>query len=140
MKLIDVYGYNIDPAIAVDHLYALLAERQPHESISHRSMPTREQHFEFVRSMPYAAWYVFEGEDGGILAGSVYLTRQREIGVSVLRAHQGQGHGRRAVLEIMRRHAGGHFLANINPANEASIALFRKLGFGGPIQITLEKP
>ena len=34
----------------------------------------------------------------------------------------------------------GRFVANINPANEASIALFRKLGFGGPIQITLEKP
>lgn len=139
MKLIDIYGFNIDAATAVDHLYALLAERKPHESISHKAMPTREQHLAFVRSRPYAAWYVFEGEMGDELAGSVYLTRQREIGLSVLRRHQGQGHGRRAVLDLMRRHAGGRFLANINPANTASIALFRKLGFGGPIQVTLSK-
>ena len=117
--------------------YKLLAERGPHENISHRAMPTWEEHCDFMREQPHDAWYWFTMYTD-VPAGCVYLSHQREIGVGVLRKWRGHGLATAAIKELMRRHPG-RFLANINPANEASIALFRKLGFGGPIQITLEK-
>lgn len=118
--------------------HLLLLERTPEQSISHKTMPTWDEHCEFMRSNPHEAWYWFAAEDHRP-AGCAYLGRGREIGIGVLRGNQGQGLATEAISELMRLHPG-RFVANINPANEASIALFRKLGFGGPIQITLEKP
>ena len=44
IRLVDIYrGGKIDQA-DVDFLYALLAERPPEANISHREMPTPEQH------------------------------------------------------------------------------------------------
>jgi RimJ/RimL family protein N-acetyltransferase len=134
VKLSDVYSH---PG-SNDVLYDLLREREPHESISHRSMPTWRQHCRFVDSRPYLDWRIVVHE--GLPRGAVYLTKQRELGVGILKEHRGHKFASRALSKLMEMHAGGHFLANINPANQASIALFLKLGFGGPIQITLEKP
>lgn len=116
---------------------ALLAERKANENISHRGMPGWDAHCAFVRSRPYPHWYWFETAKGAP-AGCVYLTRAREVGIGVLMEHRGQGLAVEAVTKVMRLHPG-RFLANINPANNASLTLFRKLGFGGPIQLTLEK-
>lgn len=134
MKLRNVY----ETPGAVDVLWQLMCERTPNQNISHRRMPSWAEHVEFVMRKPYVAWYLFDAEDGRT-AGAVYITHQREIGIGVLLAHRGQGLARAAITELMDRHPGRHFLANINPANEPSIALFRSLGFGGPIQITMEK-
>lgn len=132
MRLIDVYQYGG----SYELLYQLLKEREPHECISHREMPEWDAHCYFVKSRPYMDWRII-GHDGRP-RGAVYLTRQGELGVGVLKAHRRHGFARQALQEMMRLHPG-RFLANINPANEASIALFRSLGFGGPIQITMEK-
>lgn len=135
MHLIDVYT---EFELATVILFQLLRERQPHESISHRKMPTFDEHCAFVASRPYLAWYLTEVD--GYTRGAVYLSKQREVGVAIQKAQRGHGYGLDAVGELMRLHPG-RFLANINPANAASIALFRKLGFGPePLQITLEKP
>lgn len=117
--------------------FSLLTEREPHENISHKGMPTWEQHCAYVYSRPHTAWYWFTSP-AGFPAGCVYLSKQREIGVGVLKEHRGQGLATQAIQELMLLHPG-RFLANINPANEASLALFRKLGFTGPIQVTLER-
>jgi RimJ/RimL family protein N-acetyltransferase len=108
-------------------LYDLLAERTPEQSISHKTMPTLEEHATFVQSQPYAAWYLIEADEGCV--GGVYLSRQREIGVSVFRAYQRRGYGEAAVRELMWLWPG-KFLANVNPSNEASKRLWEKLGFG----------
>lgn len=119
-------------------LWMLLSERTSEQSISHRAMPTWKEHCAFVDSRPYLHWYSITNT-GLETVGAIYLTRQREIGISIHTEDRGHGYATAAITELMRLHPG-RFLANINPANEASIALFRKLGFGGPIQITLEKP
>lgn len=113
--------------------YRLLTEREPSQNISHHTMPTWEEHCAYVGKRPYEAWYWFESP-AGFDAGCAYLTRQREIGVFVLKAHRRQGLGREAVLEVLRRHPG-RILANINPANEPSLRLFTSLGFG-QLQVT----
>jgi RimJ/RimL family protein N-acetyltransferase len=107
-------------------LYNLLAERAPEQSISHRQMPTWAEHQDFVRSEPYLHWYFIFARE--VPVGAIYLSRQREIGVSIFRAFQRRSYGRAAAQELMRRHPG-RFLANVNPTNLASRRLWESLGF-----------
>jgi RimJ/RimL family protein N-acetyltransferase len=122
IELRNVYQYDG----AEDVLYALLGERIPSQSISHQYMPTIRSHKDFVRSHPYRAWYlILAGDD---VVGSIYLTKNREIGVFVFKKHQRHGYGSAALTELMQRWPG-RFLANINPLNESSIGLFQRFGF-----------
>ena len=105
----------------VDILYNLLAERTPEQSISHREMPTKEQHTVFVDGEPYFCWYMIIIASQPV--GSVYLTDQREIGIAIFKKHRGQGYAKQAVKDIIALHPGD-FLANINPDNFASRMFF----------------
>ena len=107
-------------------LYSLLSERTPEQSISHKEMPTYEQHLAFIDSKPYRAWYFVLAE--GVAVGAIYLTKQNEIGIAIYQSYCGNGYAWEAIEELMKRH-DGPFLANINPENYASIGLFRNLGF-----------
>jgi RimJ/RimL family protein N-acetyltransferase len=127
IALFDVYtqlAEGLSPAV---FLYDLLAERDPVANISHREMPTFDQHRKFLESVPYKRWYLI-GLDGEWI-GSVYLTNANEIGVSILKAHQGNGYGKQAVYLLMKRHPEKRFLANIAPGNARSAAMFEGLGF-----------
>lgn len=117
-------------------LFSLLGERTKGQSISHKKMPTWKQHVAFIKSKPYRAWYAIR--IGELFVGSCYLTHQNEIGVSIFRAHQGRDYGPDAVKRLMKRHGKRRYLANINPNNGRSIAMFKKLGFG-LIQHTYER-
>ncbi len=109
------------------YLYRLLEERTEDVNISHRSMPSWRSHVRFVRSKPYRAWYLIEAK--GEIVGAVYLSKADEIGVFLFRKHQGHGLGPKAVAAIMKRHPRRRFLANINPRNKGSIAMFESMGF-----------
>lgn len=89
-------------------------------------MPTPEEHAAFVASGPYQAWYLID--DGHDTVGAVYLTRADEIGVSIFERFQGRGFGSSAVLMLMGMHGKRRYLANVNPENEKSAAMWRKLG------------
>ncbi len=132
MKLIDVYRHDN----AASLLYSLLEQREPHQNISHKFMPTFAEHVAFMRSAPYVAWYLILTEIGDV-TGTVYLSKQDEIGVHLFRGFQKKGLGLQAVTEIMRLHPRRRFLANINPDNAPSLRMFEKLGFR-QIQVTLE--
>jgi len=142
MQLIDVYESPLAPRL----LYELLSERDPHQNISHRAMPHYDDHLDFVRSRPYSAWYLIEAVieivDGAAadtqIVGACYITRQHELGIGILKRYRGRGYAENALKMLIERHPGRH-LANINPSNHASLRLFHKLGFEGPIQWTLER-
>lgn len=124
MKLVDVYRVAEAPAL----LYRLLEERSAEVNISHRTMPSWRRHLAFIRARPYRAWYLIRV--GETFVGAVYLSKQNEIGVFILRACQGRGYGPEAIRLVMARHRGvKRFLANINPRNRRSIELFTDLGF-----------
>jgi RimJ/RimL family protein N-acetyltransferase len=133
LRLLNAYENREAEAI----LWRLLEEREPHQNISHRRMPTPEEHRAFIASRPYAAWYLIEVVTDCVdtvaliteIAGAVYLTRDNEIGVGILKRFRGFGYGREAVRALMAKHPNGRFLANINPANESSRAMFESLGF-----------
>lgn len=133
MRLVDVYT---DLHTAIPLLYQLLQEREPQQSISHRKMPTYREHEDFVCSVPYMDWRLIVDDREPV--GAVYLTKRREIGIAVLKSHRRKGLATQALQQLMKEHPG-EILANINPANEPSIALFRSLGFDGPVQITLRQ-
>lgn len=133
MRLVDVYTEPRATAV----LWQLMAERTPEVNISHQGMPTLDHHLAFIAKRPYAHWYLLDVGDGDFV-GAVYLTHAREIGVFVLQRFRGNGFGRIGVQMLMQAHPG-RFLANINPRNERSLRLFRELGFGEPMQVTLER-
>ncbi len=116
-------------------LYRLLQERPDGANISHKNMPTYDQHVEFVKKMPYSIWYVMKYQSD--LVGSIYLTLRREIGVFISKPWQRQGIAEYSVQWLMKTHGPGSYLANVAPDNQPSHALFAKLG-GKVIQHTYE--
>lgn len=127
---------NPNSQSCVYHLYRMLEEREPGESITHAKMPTYKEHEAFVRSAPYRAWYIIT--DGPLMVGSCLLTRNNEIGITIAKEHRRKGYASGALVLLTKlldplpaspSVRNGHFIANINPANEASIKLFSKLGF-----------
>jgi RimJ/RimL family protein N-acetyltransferase len=132
IRLVDVYTEIAETRVATKFLYELLKEREPHQNISHREMPSYEEHVRFVDSQPYREWFVIfnEHEPNGMLPiGAIYLSKQNEIGIFIAKEYQGKGHGKTAICLLMNRHPGERFLANINPLNERSIDVFLDLGF-----------
>jgi RimJ/RimL family protein N-acetyltransferase len=135
MQLLDVYSPNTDHRDAVRFLYEMLRDRDPAVNISHREMPSFEQHKTFVESKPYAAWYIIA--NGADWVGQIYLTHFSEIGVHVLPSVRGCSFGSEAVQELMRLHGPRRYLANVSNFNTKSQEFFKKIGFQ-LIQFTYE--
>ena len=133
MKLVPVDSAN---EAHLRDLYDLLAERPTEASISHRAMPTWEEHCRFVQGCPYAGWCLVQNALG--IVGSVYLTLDNAIGISIYREFQRHGFGPAAVRMMMERHGLAKAIANVNPANHPSIAMFEKRFNAKLIQFTYE--
>lgn len=124
---------------AAEILWELMKEVEPHQAISHKEMPSWEEHLSFVGRYPYRAWYLIEAD--GVFVGMVFFSRRNEIGIRIFRAHHRKGHGKWAIAEIVRlwtkevAKSGrpsvqrAAFIANINPGNAASQETFKALGF-----------
>lgn len=133
MRLADVYSVPD----AACYLYALLLERETHQNISHKQVPTAAQHLFFVRSLPYREWYLIIDDPG--VVGAIYLSKQNEVGIFIFKAHRGHGYGRQAVEQLLAKHQGERILANISPSNHDSQMFFANLG-AKLIQLTYEVP
>jgi RimJ/RimL family protein N-acetyltransferase len=119
-------------------LYELLKERTKEQSISHKRMPTMAEHLAFVRSRPYAAWYliIWDTPIPPHYVGSIYLTHAREVGIALFRVYIGHGYGSAALNRLREQHPG-RVLAHVSPQNKQSQAFFTKHG-GKIIQNTFE--
>jgi len=131
MRLRDVYSLDD----SVEFLYELLYERTPEQSISHKKMPTIDEHFAFFDSVPYELWMMIFNDDD-VAVGSIYLTHNREVGIFIKKEHQGKGYGKNAI-GLLREYSPGRLLANINPYNAKSRTMFEKMG-AKMIQVTYE--
>jgi RimJ/RimL family protein N-acetyltransferase len=116
---------------AAGFLYDLLKERDPSANISHREMPPFFKHCKFIESKPYAAWYLVLCQDDKEIKpiASVYLTRQDEIGLFLVKDFQGKGYGSRILGMLMKAEPRERYLANVAPSNEASRKFFAGQGF-----------
>src|SRR5262245_26363802 len=135
IRLVDVY----QAPEAAELLYRLMQERPAESTIAHRRTPSMDEHRAFMASKPYRAWCLIKaaGSSQSTYVGAVTLTPNNEVGVFILREFQRKGHARAALQELLKAYQPlpgiptvrpGHFVANVNPANKASIALFTSLG------------
>jgi RimJ/RimL family protein N-acetyltransferase len=120
-----------------DHrfLYQHLKERNPSANISHKKMPTYAEHVGFVMSRPYSKWYIIINKNKKI--GTIYLTKQNEIGIFIKNKVQGKLIGQRVLKLLMEKNPRKRYLANVSPKNKKSISFFKKNGFK-LIQYTFE--
>lgn len=119
------------------YLYHLLETRPPEANISHKSMPSYEEHVCFVASKPYPIWYIINtmirGSQTNI--GQVYVTDRREIGIQLEQPYCGVGAGKRALEHIQqcaRRLAHSdkaECYANVAPLNMRSRRFFESDGW-----------
>ena len=133
IKLIDVYH---DRKASIDYLYLLLKERTSEVNISHKALPTIQQHRKFIFRRPYRLWYLIKVNEHYV--GSIYATQRNELGVFIEKQYQREGYGTQAMQELFRTRKplpaisgvrNGSWVANINPENTKSIAFFTSLGF-----------
>lgn len=108
-------------------LYQILKERESNTNISHRKMPTFKEHVNFVLSKPYSKWYIIYF--GRKKVGSVYISKQNEIGIFIKKIFLKKGIGTKVLKIITELNPRKQFLANINPKNKKSIEFFKKNGF-----------
>ena len=117
-------------------LFDLLQERDTRANISHKKMPSYDEHVHFIKSKPYTKWYVIIKSKGKI--GSIYLSKNDEIGIFLSKNYQGLNIGHLALNELIKKNPRKRFLANVNPKNKKSISFFKNNGFK-LIQYTFEK-
>lgn len=111
----------------LEFLYNLLLERDSRVNISHKKMPSYDEHIKFVLSKPYTKWYIVNLE--GKKVGSVYLSKQDEIGIFLKKDIQGKGLGKYALNILKKKNPRKRFIANVNPKNKNSAKFFRQNGF-----------
>lgn len=110
-----------------EFLYQLLLERDPIANISHKKMPSYEQHLKFLKSKPYSKWYIIWNNEQRI--GSIYLTKQDEIGIVIKKEFQKVGIGKMALQLIINKNPRQRYLANVALNNNKSKRFFEKNDF-----------
>lgn len=126
-------------------LFDLLKERDSHVNISHKKMPTYTSHLKFIESKPYKKWYVIftlddlrsELKSSKTKIGSIYLSKNNEVGIFILKKFQRKNVGKYALTELMKRNPRSRYLANVNPKNKKSMQFFKNNSFK-LIQYTFE--
>jgi len=117
-------------------LFDLLKERNPKANISHKKMPSYDEHIQFIKSKPYTKWYIILQSNKKV--GSIYLSKNDEIGIFISKKFQGKNIGFHALTELLKKNPRKRFLANVNPKNKKSMTFFKNNGFK-LIQYTFEK-
>ena len=110
-------------------LYELLKNKDPNANISHKKMPSYDEHVEFVISKPYTNWYIIEYDKKNV--GSIYLSKQDEIGISVSNDYEYDQIVKPALKLLMKLNQRKRYLANTSPKDVRSQEFLLKNGFTG---------
>ena len=108
-------------------LYDLLKERDSRVNISHKKMPTYNEHLKFIKSKPYTKWYIVKW--GTQKIASIYLTSQNEIGIFIKKTHQNKNLGGIIMSKLIQKNPRERYLANVSPKNKISENFFKSYGF-----------
>ncbi len=117
-------------------LFQLLEERDPRTNISHKNMPSYDEHIHFIQSKPYTKWYIIMKSKKKV--GSIYLSKNDEIGIFISKKYQGSDIGKHALCQLINKNPRNRYLANVNPKNKRSIRFFKNNNFQ-LLQYTFEK-
>ena len=94
-------------------LYELLKNKNPNSNISHKKMPSYDEHVKFVKSKPYTSWYIIECDKKN--AGAIYLSKQDEIGISINNDLEYVKIAKTALKLLMKLNPRKRYLANVSP-------------------------
>ena len=108
-------------------LYDLLKNKDPNANISHKKMPSYDEHVEFVMSKPYTNWYIIEYDKKNV--GAIYLSKQDEIGISVNNDYEYDQIVKPALKLLMKLNQRKRYLANTSPKDVRSQEFLLKNGF-----------
>ena len=108
-------------------LFDLLKQREGIVNISHKSLPTWEEHVEYIKNNTYQSWDIIWIDN--VRIGNIYLTDRDEIGIFLDKKFQSSGYGSIAINEFMKKNGKKRYLANIRPTNYKSMQFFGKHGF-----------
>ena len=110
-------------------LYDLLKNKDPNANISHKKMPSYDEHVKFVMSKPYTNWYIIEYDKKNV--GAIYLSKQDEIGISISNDYEYDQIVKPALKLLMKLNQRKRYLANTSPKNVRSQEFLLKNGFTG---------
>ena len=110
-------------------LYDLLKNKDSNANISHKKMPSYDEHVEFVMSKPYTNWYIIEYDKKNV--GAIYLSKQDEIGISVNNDYEYDQIVKPALKLLMKLNQRKRYLANTSPKDVRSQEFLLKNGFTG---------
>ena len=110
-------------------LYDLLKNKDPNANISHKKMPSYDEHVKFVMSKPYTNWYIIEYDK--MKVGAIYLSKQDEIGISVSNDYEYDQIVKPALKLLMKLNQRKRYLANTSPKDVRSQEFLLKNGFTG---------
>ena len=110
-------------------LYELLKNKDPSTNISHKKMPSYDEHIEFVMLKPYTNWYIIECDKKNV--GSIYLSKQDEIGISIDNDYEYDKIVRPALKLLVKLNPRKRYLVNVSPDDIRSQEFLLKNGFTG---------
>ena len=110
-------------------LYDLLKTKDPIANISHKKMPSYDEHVNFILSNPYAIWYIIEYE--GKKIGSIYLSKHDEIGISLVDNSLYNKIGKSIIKLLIKNNPRKHYLAKVSPRNKKLQNFFVNNDFTG---------
>ena len=110
-------------------LYDLLKTRDPIASISHKKMPNYDEHVNFILSNPYTIWYIIEYE--GEKTGSIYLSKQDEIGIFLVDNSLYDKIGKSIIKLLFKNNPRKRYFAKTSPQNKKLQNFFVNNGFIG---------
>ena len=110
-------------------LYEHLKNKDPSTNISHKKMPSYDEHVEFVMSKPYTNWYIIECDKKNV--GSTYLSKLDEIGISINEGYEFDQIAKTALKLLIKLNPRKRYLANVSPKDIRLQEFFLKSGFTG---------
>ena len=108
-------------------LFNHLKERDPREKISHKKMPTYDEHVKFVLSKPYSKWYIIFERNKKI--GSVYLTKADELGLHLKKEYFRESLLKEILESLMKSEPNKRFVFNVSPRNKKFMKFLQKNGY-----------
>ena len=110
-------------------LYELLKNKNLNSNISHKKMPSYDEHIEFVMSKPYTNWYIIECDKKNV--GSIYLSKRDEIGISTNNDYEYDQIAKTVLKLLMKLNPRKRYLVNVNPKDVRAQEFLLKNGFSG---------
>jgi len=111
----------------IEFLYEMLKERDSRINVSHKELPTFQQHKKFVKSKPCDGWYIIMAQEKKV--GHIQIYNDDRIGWFIKNEYKRLGFVIPAFEKLKKIHPREKYLGKVNPDNLEAQNLLIKLNF-----------